>query len=102
LKDSTVSSLLRALLLFALAPSLRAQTCLPHPNRRLRGGATPGAQRDLSGLLGDRLEHDPELARHRDKRYNDRITDYSVKAVNARLEREQNFCCACSLSTPPD
>jgi uncharacterized protein (DUF885 family) len=40
----------------------------------------------------DRLKHDPEFASSiGDKRYNDQISDYSVKAVNDRLEREQNF-----------
>jgi uncharacterized protein (DUF885 family) len=40
----------------------------------------------------DRLKHDPEFASSiGDKRYNDQIGDYSVKAVNDRLEREQNF-----------
>jgi uncharacterized protein (DUF885 family) len=38
------------------------------------------------------LEHDPEFASTLgDTRYNDRITDYSVKAENAWLEREANF-----------
>jgi uncharacterized protein (DUF885 family) len=40
----------------------------------------------------DTLEHDPEFASTLgDKRYNDHISDYSVKAVNQRLEREQNY-----------
>src|ERR1019366_4643926 len=40
----------------------------------------------------DLLKHDPEFASSiGDKRYNDQINDYSVKAVNDRLEREQNF-----------
>ena len=40
----------------------------------------------------DRLKHDPEFASSiGDKRYNDQLDDYSVKAVNDRLEREQNF-----------
>jgi uncharacterized protein (DUF885 family) len=38
------------------------------------------------------LEHEPEFASELgDTRYNDRITDYSVKAENAWLEREANF-----------
>jgi len=38
------------------------------------------------------LKNSPELASVLgDKRYNDRISDYSVKAVNAWLEREQEF-----------
>jgi uncharacterized protein (DUF885 family) len=40
----------------------------------------------------DRLKHDPEFASTLDdKRYNDQITDYSVKAVNDKLAREMNF-----------
>ncbi len=38
----------------------------------------------------DRLKNDPEFASAiGDKRYNDQIDDYSVRAVNAKLEREQ-------------
>jgi uncharacterized protein (DUF885 family) len=38
------------------------------------------------------LEHSPEFASYiGDKRYNDKTTDYSVKAMNAWLEREQNW-----------
>jgi uncharacterized protein (DUF885 family) len=40
----------------------------------------------------DRLKHDPEFASSiGDKRYNDQINDYSVKAVNDSLAREQNL-----------
>jgi uncharacterized protein (DUF885 family) len=40
----------------------------------------------------DKLKHDPEFASTLgDKRYNDQITDYSVKAVNDALAREQGF-----------
>jgi uncharacterized protein (DUF885 family) len=40
----------------------------------------------------DHLKHDPEFASTiGDKRYNDQIGDYSVKAVNDGLAREQNF-----------
>ncbi len=38
------------------------------------------------------LEHSPEFASSiGDKRYNDRISDYSVKAQNAWVEREQSY-----------
>ena len=38
------------------------------------------------------LEHNPEFASEiGDKRFNDKISDYSVKAVNDWLEQEQNF-----------
>ncbi len=40
----------------------------------------------------DQLKHQPEFASTLgDKRYNDQVTDYSVKAYNAGLEREQAF-----------
>jgi uncharacterized protein (DUF885 family) len=40
----------------------------------------------------DNLRHSPELASSiGDKRYNDQISDYSVKAFNEGLEREQGF-----------
>jgi len=40
----------------------------------------------------DNLAHSPEFASSLgDKRYNDRISDYSVKAYNASLAREQAF-----------
>ena len=40
----------------------------------------------------DNLAHSPEFASTLgDKRFNDKISDYSVKAINATLEREQNF-----------
>jgi len=40
----------------------------------------------------DQLKHDPEFASSLgDKRYNDQTSDYSVKAVNDALAREQNF-----------
>jgi uncharacterized protein (DUF885 family) len=40
----------------------------------------------------DRLKHEPEFASSiGDKRYNDQISDLSVKAVNDTLAREQNF-----------
>ena len=40
----------------------------------------------------DNLKHSPELASTiGDKRYNDKISDYSVKAINDGLAREQSF-----------
>jgi uncharacterized protein (DUF885 family) len=40
----------------------------------------------------DRLNHDPEFASSiGDNRYNDQISDYSVRAVNDKLAREQKF-----------
>jgi uncharacterized protein (DUF885 family) len=40
----------------------------------------------------DQLKHDPEFASTLgDNRYNDQISDYSVKAVNDALAREENY-----------
>ncbi len=40
----------------------------------------------------DNLKHSPEYASYLgDKRYNDQLTDYSVQAVNASLERGRGF-----------
>ena len=50
--------------------------------------------KDLAALFHDiwedNLKHNPEYASYLgDKRYNDQLTDYSVQAVNAALERER-------------
>jgi uncharacterized protein (DUF885 family) len=46
----------------------------------------------FSDYWEDRLKNDPEFASAiGDKRYNDQVDDYSVKAFNLRLEREQTF-----------
>jgi uncharacterized protein (DUF885 family) len=60
--------------------------------------ATPAAARSkaLSSLLAeiwqDRLKHSPEFASLiGDKRYNDQLTDYSVKEINASLQRGLDY-----------
>jgi uncharacterized protein (DUF885 family) len=60
--------------------------------------AAPVASRSkaLSSLLAeiwqDRLKHSPEFASSiGDKRYNDQLTDYSAKEVNASLERGRGY-----------
>jgi uncharacterized protein (DUF885 family) len=82
-----------AFLLLAFGPSIRAQ--LP-----LALSAPPSSVEDRRKALNalfqnyweDRLKHDPEFASSLgDKRYNDQISNYSVKAVNDRLAREINF-----------
>jgi len=90
---SFVSAL--AFLLLAVAPSARAQ--------KLTANAAPAApvtveerRKALNALFHDywedQLEHAPEFASTiGDKRWNDKISDYSVKAINEGLEREQNF-----------
>src|SRR5450631_2241651 len=77
-----------AFLLLAFAPVVRAQT--------LPAGTAPGAsvedrRKALNAVFHDYwedvLQHDPGFASSiGDKRYNDKISDYSVKAVNDQLE----------------
>jgi uncharacterized protein (DUF885 family) len=76
-----------------LLPALAAQSPANPP-------ATPASiesnRKALNALFEDywqdQLKHDPELASMLgDKRYNDQIDDYSVKAVNDGLAREENY-----------
>jgi uncharacterized protein (DUF885 family) len=78
-----------AFLLSALLPALRAQA--PAAPTSIEAN-----RKALNALFDDywqdNLKHSPEFASTLgDKRYNDQISDYSVKAVNERLAREQNF-----------
>ena len=72
-----------------------AQTQLP-----LAATVAPQSVADRSKALNalfdeiwqDKLKHSPEYASYLgDKRYNDQLTDYSVKAVNASLLRGRGF-----------
>ncbi len=84
-----------AFLALAVAPLARAQ--------KLTVTAAPAGpvsvedrRKALNGLFHDYwedvLEHSPEFASTiGDKRWSDKISDYSLKAINAGLEREQNF-----------
>jgi len=58
--------------------------------------ATEQNRKELNAVFHDywedHLKHNPEFASSLgDKRYNDQISDYSVKAQNDTLAREQNF-----------
>jgi uncharacterized protein (DUF885 family) len=80
-----------AFLLLASLPALRAQTAAPATAASIEAN-----RKALHALFEDywqdRLRHDPEFASTLgDKRYNDQIDDYSVKAVNEGLEREEGF-----------
>jgi uncharacterized protein (DUF885 family) len=83
-------------LLAGVAPLARAQklTAVTGP------AAAPVSLEDRRAALNavfhdyweDQLEHDPEFASTiGDTRYNDKISDYSVAAVNEELEHELNF-----------
>jgi uncharacterized protein (DUF885 family) len=81
-----------ALVLFALAPSMRAQL----PLAASASAPVEDRRKALNSLFQDywedRLKHDPEFASSLgDKRYNDQISDYTVKAANDKLAREMNF-----------
>ncbi|MGA2850775.1 MAG: DUF885 domain-containing protein [Terracidiphilus sp.] len=59
-------------------------------------GSVEGNRKELNAIFKDywedRLKHDPEFTSTLgDKRYNDQISDYSVKAYNEGLEREQRM-----------
>jgi len=82
-----------ALLLFAVAPAIHAQklSVAPAPPATVEEN-----RKALNSLFAEywqaNLERNPEFASALgDTRYNDRVTDYSVKAENAWLEREANF-----------
>jgi len=81
------------ILFFALSASLLSTTLVAQT-------AAPTAIAQNSKSLNaifqdyweDNLRHDPELASViGDKRYNDKIDDYSAKAVNEQLQREEGF-----------
>ncbi len=82
-----------AFLLLVFAPALRAQKLTA---ANAQATSLDDRRKALDGVFHDYwedvLQHDPEFASSiGDKRYNDKISDYSVKAVNDELEREQNF-----------
>ena len=91
LNRSHLPALAAAVLL--LLPVLPAQPPATQP-------ATPSSiaanRKALNALFEDywqdQLKHDPEFASTLgDSRYNDQISDYSVKAVNDALAREENY-----------
>ena len=78
-----------------LAP-VHAQTFKVDPNAAAAPQALEDRRKALNRLFDDYwqdgLRHAPEFASSiGDKRYNDQISDYSVKAYNEALEREQGF-----------
>jgi uncharacterized protein (DUF885 family) len=82
-----------AFLLLVSAPALHPQAPSLPP---VPAASVEANRKALNALFQDywedALKHSPEFASSLgDKRYNDRISDYSVKAVNEALAREQNF-----------
>ena len=79
----------------AVAFPIRAQTPLP-PAAPAATASVADRSQALSKLFDDiwqdRLKHSPEFASSLgDKRYDDQLTDYSVKEVNAKLERGREY-----------
>jgi uncharacterized protein (DUF885 family) len=82
-----------ALSLIACLPPLLAQAPTA---AQISSAAIEQNRKDLNAVFQDywedNLKHSPEFASTLgDKRYNDQVSDYSVKAYNAGLEREQGF-----------
>jgi uncharacterized protein (DUF885 family) len=82
-----------AILFLVSVPALRAQGTSPAPVAAASHEANRKALNAVfQDFWEDRLKHAPEFASSLgDKRYNDQISDYSVKAINDGLAREQNF-----------
>jgi len=82
---------------FSLSPArVHAQVLKVDPNAAAAPQSLEDRRKALNRLFDDywqdNLRHSPEFASSiGDKRYNDQISDYSVKAYNAGLEREQGF-----------
>ena len=92
---------LSALALLAGVAALRAQapaaaTAASVPAASVSAGSIDDRRKELNAIFTDywedHLKHSPESASMLgDKRYNDQISDYSVRAYNEGLEREQGF-----------
>jgi uncharacterized protein (DUF885 family) len=80
-------------MLVAVAQTLCAQApaAPPVPAAQVEAGSK-ALNAVFQDYWEDNLKHSPEFASTLgDKRYNDQISDYSVKAINDGLAREENF-----------
>jgi uncharacterized protein (DUF885 family) len=79
--------------LYSVTPNLGAQTPAASPAPAAQIEANRKALNAVfQEYWEDNLKHSPEFASTLgDKRYNDQISDYSLKAVNDGLAREENF-----------
>jgi uncharacterized protein (DUF885 family) len=85
-----ILALLPSLLLVG-APSLPAQTTAAASPASVEGNRK-ALNQIFKDYWEDNLAHSPEFASSLgDKRWNDQISDHSVKAINQSLEREQGF-----------
>ena len=83
-------------LLAGVTPSLKAQSLKADPQATAAPQTLEERRKALNQLFDDywqdNLKHSPEFASIiGDKRYNDQVGDYSVKAYNESLQREQGF-----------
>ena len=100
-KDFSLNKIRFSFLLFILASPFTvapvwAQTLKVDPNAANAPQSLEDRRKALNRLFvdywEDNLRHSPEFASSiGDKRYNDQVTDYSVRAYNEGLEREQGF-----------
>jgi uncharacterized protein (DUF885 family) len=99
-KNTQLSTLGRPLIVLLLASpftaNVHAQKLKIDPNAASAPQSLEDRRKALNKVFEDswqdELRHQPEFASSiGDKRYNDQISDYSVKAYNDGLEREQGF-----------
>ncbi len=102
MRKFTLFSLAAVATLFSLfpvltwGPALRAQKPQLSPGPAAAPVSLEDRRKALNDLFHeyweDRLKHDPEFASEiGDKRYNDQVSDYSVRAVNEKLAEEQTL-----------
>jgi uncharacterized protein (DUF885 family) len=96
LNKTCLSLLALSLASLAVVPSARAQKLKVDPNAAKAPQSLEDRRKALDQVFRDYwedvLRHAPEMASSLgDKRYNDQISDYSVRAYNEGLEREQRF-----------
>ena len=73
-------------------PWVQAQTVAAAPPATSAAARSKALSALLADIWQDHLKHSPEFASSiGDKRYNDQLTDYSAKEVNASLSRGRDF-----------
>src|ERR1039457_7257223 len=84
-----------AMLLFPVAPAAHPQApAAPPPPPATVQANRKALNAIFTDYWEDKLKHEPETASELgDKRDNDQIADYSVKAFNEKVEREQKSRC---------
>ena len=95
MKTPALAVLAALLLLTPISPALHAQAT-PAPAGSAKSASVEDRRRALNDIFHEyweaNLKHEPEFASQvGDKRYNDKLSDYSVRAINDWLATEQNF-----------